>query len=262
MCRLLAVTAFLAGCSFPHGAGGPDDARVGDSPVTDVPIVIDTIMTDGPVDTPTTTTDTDGDGVPNATDNCPLAANANQRDHDSDAHGDVCDHCPHLASTADPDGDSDGVGDACDPHPSTAGDSIALFEGFYDATSINGWADSGNGTWSVANGKLTESSSGNNLSTIGPALSITRAAVTAAVHINTLGQTTFTTSPQVSVAGSWNSGDYDSCALTDIGGLGKRLYVSSNWTQYRFDSTGWGGTFANGSDLRITDAKIGTNNNC
>lgn len=35
--------------------------------------------------------DTDGDGVPDAQDNCPLVANANQADLDGDGIGDVCD---------------------------------------------------------------------------------------------------------------------------------------------------------------------------
>ncbi len=35
--------------------------------------------------------DTDGDGVPDSTDNCPSAANADQADFDGDGHGDACD---------------------------------------------------------------------------------------------------------------------------------------------------------------------------
>ena len=35
--------------------------------------------------------DSDGDGVPNQTDNCPLIANANQADSDNDGSGDACD---------------------------------------------------------------------------------------------------------------------------------------------------------------------------
>jgi cysteine-rich repeat protein len=38
--------------------------------------------------------DVDNDGVPNATDNCPDAPNANQADGDGDGKGDVCDPCP------------------------------------------------------------------------------------------------------------------------------------------------------------------------
>ena len=38
--------------------------------------------------------DIDGDGVPNATDNCPHAANPDQADNDADGKGDACDPCP------------------------------------------------------------------------------------------------------------------------------------------------------------------------
>ncbi len=38
--------------------------------------------------------DVDGDGVPDATDNCPLIANPEQTDSDGDGIGDACDLCP------------------------------------------------------------------------------------------------------------------------------------------------------------------------
>lgn len=38
--------------------------------------------------------DFDGDGVSNATDNCPHTANSDQADSDNDGKGDVCDPCP------------------------------------------------------------------------------------------------------------------------------------------------------------------------
>jgi hypothetical protein len=74
--------------------------------------------------------DRDGDGVADAIDNCPDAANPDQGNEDGDALGDACDPCPiDIDNTTDPDGD--GVPGLCDPHPNTAGDQIAAFEGFH-----------------------------------------------------------------------------------------------------------------------------------
>ncbi len=53
-------------------------------------------------------TDSDGDGVPEATDNCPSVANADQADTDGDGLGDACDPCP---TNPDCDNDSLGLGD-------------------------------------------------------------------------------------------------------------------------------------------------------
>lgn len=73
--------------------------------------------------------DRDGDGVPDARDNCPTVANADQHDEDGDGVGNACDNCPATANPAQANGDGDGVGDACDPEPG-APDHIALFDGF------------------------------------------------------------------------------------------------------------------------------------
>lgn len=43
--------------------------------------------------------DADGDGIPDAADNCPAAANASQRDADGDGAGDACDDLPPDATT-------------------------------------------------------------------------------------------------------------------------------------------------------------------
>ena len=81
--------------------------------------------------------DTDGDGVLDATDNCPSIPNTDQTDSDDNRIGDACEGCIVLAlrtsddddsdmindptdtcfgkSGAGTDGDSDGIGDACDP---------------------------------------------------------------------------------------------------------------------------------------------------
>ena len=42
--------------------------------------------------------DTDGDGIPDASDNCPTVVNTDQADGDGDAVGDLCDNCTTLAN--------------------------------------------------------------------------------------------------------------------------------------------------------------------
>ncbi|MDQ3301635.1 MAG: thrombospondin type 3 repeat-containing protein [Myxococcota bacterium] len=151
MRRLAVFATVLAGCSFAATTGDvPGDGASDGSPS-------DGVLTDGaPADVPVPLIDTDADGVVDASDNCPVLANANQRDHDADARGDACDRCPHLASTNDPDGDSDGVGDACDPRPALPGDLLVTWDGFYDdSTAATAWTKLG-GTWSVAGGKLRQ----------------------------------------------------------------------------------------------------------
>ena len=72
-------------------------------------------------------TDTDGDGVLDEADNCPLISNAEQADTDSDATGDACDtdddgdgvfdeadNCPLISNADQADTDGDAQGDACD----------------------------------------------------------------------------------------------------------------------------------------------------
>lgn len=71
-------------------------------------------------------TDIDADSIPNAIDNCPAIANADQIDTDNDGIGDACDddddndgildvndNCPLVANPDQEDSDNDGVGNAC-----------------------------------------------------------------------------------------------------------------------------------------------------
>ena len=58
--------------------------------------------------------DTDGDGVPDVPDNCPLIKNPDQKDTDGDKIGDACDNCINISNFDQYNWDSDGVGDACD----------------------------------------------------------------------------------------------------------------------------------------------------
>ena len=142
MKRVLLSVMVLAGCSFhSNGNNSGDDGSAGP----------DAAMGSGGSNTGGST-DTDGDGVIDATDNCPTVANADQHDHDGDGRGDVCDVCPHVVD-AGGDADGDGVGDACDPRPTEPGDHIALFQGFY---ADPGWHAVTGGAWTVDMGALHE----------------------------------------------------------------------------------------------------------
>ncbi len=65
--------------------------------------------------------DADGDGHPNASDNCSLVANPDQADGDGDGVGDACDNCVAGFNPDQADGDGDGTGDVCEGLPCTPG---------------------------------------------------------------------------------------------------------------------------------------------
>lgn len=82
--------------------------------------------------------DTDGDGVLDATDNCPLTPNPSQANADGDAQGDACDpdddndgsadvsdNCPLHANPDQADNDADGLGNVCDPDDDNDGQADA-----------------------------------------------------------------------------------------------------------------------------------------
>jgi len=76
--------------------------------------------------------DTDGDGVPNMNDNCPVTSNADQLDADSDGRGDICD----------PDDDNDLVHDIaetpCGGDPLSAAARPERIDGVFFQTDDNG----------------------------------------------------------------------------------------------------------------------------
>ena len=63
--------------------------------------------------------DTDGDGVQDAFDNCPVIFNPDQLNSDGDAFGDACDNCPFVTNQNQLDSDGDGLGNVCDNCPNT-----------------------------------------------------------------------------------------------------------------------------------------------
>jgi hypothetical protein len=102
--------------------------------------------------------DLDGDGIANADDNCPRAANSDQHDEDGDGIGDKCDNCPSIANANQADTTevgtmqfADGVGDACDLRPALGGDKIAAFFAFASDAEANAWQGDG---WTIANDAL------------------------------------------------------------------------------------------------------------
>ncbi len=64
--------------------------------------------------------DADGDGIPDALDDCPDVANPDQRDQDKDGVGNACDNCQTVPNPGQEDLDHDGIGDVCLDAPTPA----------------------------------------------------------------------------------------------------------------------------------------------
>lgn len=249
------LAAGLAACSFTPGRlpgdGGAPDGDLPDDDAPDATVV-------GP--------DGDGDGVADSTDNCPAIAN-DQRNHDGDPRGDACDRCPHLVSSTDPDLDSDGVGDDCDPRQATAGDSIVMWEGFYDNTGYATWT--GTGSWSVANGVLTQAAADNPQAyTLPSGFAVVRTAVTTGVRIVALGTATSSNEPTVSVYGGVAGSSQGYLCSVSAPGFTNDVDVYGYWpgNGSNINTDGntvtWPGTFAAMSQLRLTDQIVGANHTC
>jgi uncharacterized repeat protein (TIGR03803 family) len=76
--------------------------------------------------------DSDGDGVPDHSDNCPTVPNPEQADTDGDGIGDVCDHCPNQNA-----GPSDINHDGCPDSVADIGQNVELTTGTALQNAIN-----------------------------------------------------------------------------------------------------------------------------
>jgi hypothetical protein len=93
--------------------------------------------------------DVDGDGVPGACDNCPLAANPSQADTDGDGIADACDNCPSIFNRLQLDFDHDGEGDVCDVN-----DGVIYLLAAADKSRISWAQETGPTHWNVYEGDL------------------------------------------------------------------------------------------------------------
>jgi hypothetical protein len=123
-------------------ATGPGSVTVSGNLYVTAALAAANVTTGNTLATATGGTDTDGDGIPDSSDNCPTISNASQTDTDGDGVGDACDNCVSVANArvtpdsatflaSNPwatltggqrDDDHDGYGNKCDAKfPGTSG---------------------------------------------------------------------------------------------------------------------------------------------
>ena len=125
---LLLSLFFITAC----GGGDSSSASAQEDNMTSPPMVPDG---EDNMTSPPMVSDGDSDGIVDSADNCPLVANAEQRNTDGDEEGDACDpdddndgeldgadNCPLVANAEQRDTDGDEEGDACDPDDDNDGE--------------------------------------------------------------------------------------------------------------------------------------------
>ncbi len=127
-----ATTNFHPGVRFPRCPGAACDPR---APIERLTREQAQLAAHGVLPAEQPEPDTDGDGIPDAADNCPSLPNPLQEDAADDALGDPCDGCPFACNPEQADPDGDGVQEACDncPNVPNANQANADGDAFGDA---------------------------------------------------------------------------------------------------------------------------------